>query len=98
MAKNTVDPGSIAYGSWNGNPHSFNPNNPGVAFASTSPGHRVFAAGTFSLMLDLGSLPQPAGSVAAQVGETWRFQAWYRDQTLGLPTSNFTDGVALTFR
>ncbi len=56
------------------------------------------AAGTFSLVLDLGSLPQPAGSVAAQVGETWRFQAWYRDQTLGLPTSNFTDGVALTFR
>jgi len=48
VAKNTVDPGSIAYGSWNGNAHSFNPNNPGVAFAATSPGHRVFVAGTYS--------------------------------------------------
>jgi len=48
VAKNTVDPGSIAYGSWNGNAHSFNPNNPGVAFAANSPGHRVFAAGTYS--------------------------------------------------
>ena len=35
---NTVDPGSIAFGSWNSNPHSFNPNNPGV-------GIREFLAG-----------------------------------------------------
>jgi hypothetical protein len=42
VAKNTVDPGSIAFGSWNNNQHSGDPNNPGVAFAATSPGHRLF--------------------------------------------------------
>jgi hypothetical protein len=44
VAKNTVDPGSIAFGSWNNNQHSGDPNNPGVAFAATSPGHRVFVS------------------------------------------------------
>lgn len=43
-AKNTVDPGSIAFGSWNNNPHTGDPNNPGLGFAATSPGHRIFAA------------------------------------------------------
>ncbi|MFA5833454.1 MAG: carboxypeptidase regulatory-like domain-containing protein [Bacteroidota bacterium] len=42
-SKNTVDPGSIASGSWFGNAHSGDPNNPGVGFAATSPGHRIFA-------------------------------------------------------
>lgn len=41
-SKNTVDPGSIAFGSWNNNPHSGNPNNPGLGFSSSSPGHRYF--------------------------------------------------------
>jgi hypothetical protein len=44
VARNTVDPGSIAFGSWNNNQHSGDPNDPGVAFASTSPGHRLFAS------------------------------------------------------
>ncbi|MEZ6015106.1 MAG: right-handed parallel beta-helix repeat-containing protein [Planctomycetota bacterium] len=56
------------------------------------------AAGTFSLVLDVVALPQPNGVVAAQAGETWNFQAWYRDQVLGFPTSNFTDGASITFR
>ena len=43
-AKNTVDPGSIAFGSWNNNPHAGDPNNPGLGFSANSPGHRVFAA------------------------------------------------------
>jgi hypothetical protein len=47
-AWNTVDPGSIAFGSCNNNQHSGNPNNPGVAYSSSSPGHRVFAAGTYT--------------------------------------------------
>jgi hypothetical protein len=45
-AKNTVDPGSIAFGSWNNNQHSGNPNNPGLGFSGASAGHRFF--GTFS--------------------------------------------------
>lgn len=43
ISRNTVDPGSIAFGSWNNNQHSGDPNNPGVAFSVNSPGHRVFA-------------------------------------------------------
>ncbi len=47
VSKNTVDPGSIAFGSWNGNPHSGNPNKPGLAYATTSPGPRVMAAASY---------------------------------------------------
>jgi hypothetical protein len=43
-ARNTVDPGSIAFGSWNNNQHGGNPNLPGLGYAAVSPGHRVFAA------------------------------------------------------
>ncbi|QDV05865.1 hypothetical protein Poly30_13680 [Planctomycetes bacterium Poly30] len=51
----------------------------------------------FSLMIDLATIPQPTGSVPAMVGESWSFQAWHRDAVLGIPTSNFTDGVRVTF-
>jgi outer membrane receptor protein involved in Fe transport len=48
ISKNTVDPGSIAFGSWNSNQHSGDPNNPGLAYSSGfgggSTGHRIFAA------------------------------------------------------
>lgn len=44
VAKNTVDPGSIAFGSWNNNQHTGDGNNPGVGFSNYSPGPRVFAA------------------------------------------------------
>ena len=47
-AKNTVDPGSIAFGSWTGNAMFGDPNNPGLAFSTNSPGHRFFAAGSFT--------------------------------------------------
>ncbi|AFH49935.1 Hypothetical protein IALB_2232 [Ignavibacterium album JCM 16511] len=50
VAKNTVDPGSIAFGSWNNNQHAGNPNNPGLGFSANSPGHRVF--GTLSYKFD----------------------------------------------
>lgn len=49
-AKNTIDPGSIAFGSWNNNQHAGNPNNPGLGFSANSPGHRVF--GTLSYKFD----------------------------------------------
>ncbi len=47
-SKNTVDPGSIAFGSWNGNQHAGNPNDPGVGYATGSPGHRFFIAGSYT--------------------------------------------------
>ena len=46
-ARNTVDPGSIAFGSWNNNAHTGDPNNPGLGFNTSSPGHRVFVAGSY---------------------------------------------------
>ena len=46
-SKNTVDPGSIAFGSWSTNEHPGDPNNPGLAFADASPGHRLFLAGSY---------------------------------------------------
>ncbi|QDV08295.1 hypothetical protein Poly30_38320 [Planctomycetes bacterium Poly30] len=55
------------------------------------------AAGSFSLTIDVTAIPQPTGLVPAAVGESWSFQAWHRDSLLGFPTSNFTDGVRITF-
>ncbi len=47
-SRNTVDPGSIAAGSFTGNAISGNPNNPALAYSSNSPGHRFFIAGSYS--------------------------------------------------
>jgi hypothetical protein len=47
-AENTVDPGSIAFGSWNNNQHAGDPNNPGLGYSINSPGHRVFAAASYT--------------------------------------------------
>lgn len=46
-AKNTVDPGSIAFGSWNNNQHAGNPNNPGLGYSFAAVGHRVFGSATY---------------------------------------------------
>ena len=53
--------------------------------------------GTASLQLDLTRLPQPNGSVVGAAGETWNFQAWYRDAN-PTTTSNFTSAVAVTLQ
>ncbi|MCP3916547.1 MAG: VCBS repeat-containing protein [bacterium] len=55
------------------------------------------SGGTISLLLDLSAVPTPSGSVAVLRGETWFFQAWYRDVQMGLSTSNFTDGLSVWF-
>lgn len=52
-------------------------------------------SGTFSLAVDLTSMPTPTGGVAATPGERWYFQAWYRDANPA-PTSAFSDAVELT--
>jgi hypothetical protein len=44
VSKNTVDPGSIAFGSWSANQVPGNPNMAPVSFSTNSPGHRVFAS------------------------------------------------------
>ncbi len=54
-------------------------------------------AGSISLLLDLTLMPQPTGPVAVVAGETWNFQAWYRDAVGGSAVSNFTNGTELMF-
>lgn len=56
------------------------------------------ATGSFSLALDLALHPTPTGLVQVLPGETWFFQAWHRDAVMGSATSNFTTGIAATFR
>lgn len=55
------------------------------------------ALGEISLALDLSQQPTPTGLVQVQPGETWSFQAWFRDAVGGQVTSNFTDGLEVTF-
>lgn len=47
-AKNTIDPGSTANASWNSNPHAADPNNPGLGFSSSTPGHRFFLSASYT--------------------------------------------------
>ena len=52
--------------------------------------------GLVTLALNMSApLPPPLGEPVLS-GETWRFQVWYRDRQMNL-TSNFTEGVAVTF-
>lgn len=52
--------------------------------------------GEISYMVNLNGLPNPV-SVAVQPGDTWNFTAWFRDQNPST-TSNFSDGLAVTFQ
>jgi probable HAF family extracellular repeat protein len=55
------------------------------------------ANGAFALDIDVSALPTPTGPVAAQMGETWYFQAWFRDANPN-PTSNLSDAVRVLLR
>ena len=52
--------------------------------------------GRFDFSFNPTFIPQGTGSVSAMAGETWGFQAWYRDSNPG-STSNFTSGVQIAF-
>ena len=54
--------------------------------------------GDVELPIDLTAHPTPTGFVQVASGETWNFQFWYRDTLAGVPTSNLTDGLSVTFR
>jgi hypothetical protein len=55
------------------------------------------AAGRVQLTLDLTQHPTPTGLVSVLSGETWSFQCWFRDASMGTPTSNFSDGLEVPF-
>lgn len=63
--------------------------NPGEIVSSGS-------AGEFSFTIDTSAIRRPANSVPALPGQTWFFQAWFRDG-VGLG-SNFTEGLGITFQ
>ena len=48
-------------------------------------------------VVDLTRVPQPTGLAAALAGETWHYQAWYRDSN-PTATNNFTDAVSVSYR
>ena len=52
--------------------------------------------GRAGLTIDTAAIPTPTGALAVQPGDTWHWQAWFRDFDL-TPTSNLTDGVAVSF-
>ncbi|MEZ6017233.1 MAG: hypothetical protein R3F49_19120 [Planctomycetota bacterium] len=54
-------------------------------------------SGSISLAIDLTSMPQPAGTTAVTAGQTWRFQAWFRDSNPTV-TSNFSNGLEIMFQ
>jgi hypothetical protein len=56
----------------------------------------VNAAGELSIKVDLSALQRPNGTHAVVAGETWNFTCWHRDANPGA-TSNFTDGLSITF-
>lgn len=62
---------------------------------------QIFGTGTAgrgTLLLDLTMTPTPQTPIAVQAGETWNYQAWYRDFDNGMSVSNFTNAVSVTFQ
>lgn len=55
------------------------------------------AGGAITVNVNAAALPQPTGAVAIAVGQTWSFQLWHRDTGLLGATSNFTEGLTVTF-
>ncbi len=54
--------------------------------------------GQIELLTDLSRQPTPNGLVNVVSGETWNYQAWHRDSVAGAATSNFTNGLEITFQ
>ncbi|MFT7679558.1 MAG: hypothetical protein ACI8QC_003562 [Planctomycetota bacterium] len=58
----------------------------------------ITAAGEFSIVVDTQNIPLTP-TVAIMAGDTWNFQCWHRDFiAMSGPTSNFTDGISITFQ
>lgn len=55
------------------------------------------AGAAYSLAVDNTAIPQGIGSVAVMTGDVWNFQSWFRDTVGGQATSNFTNGLEVTF-
>ncbi|QDV05738.1 hypothetical protein Poly30_12390 [Planctomycetes bacterium Poly30] len=57
------------------------------------------ASDSFSLAIDLSATPLSMGFGTVMAGETWNYQGWHRDSdAMGAATSNFTDGLSVTYQ
>jgi hypothetical protein len=65
--------------------------------AALSDGAGILSISTTAGDWTVTNIPQGSGPYAAQVGGTAHFQCWHRDAVGGMPTSNFTDGVVVTW-
>jgi hypothetical protein len=67
-------------------------------FSAIHPLSSPFTTGNWwsGIVLDQTQMPTPAGLVAVVPGDTWFFQAWYRDVN-PMPTSNLSDVISITF-
>ncbi|MEZ6014621.1 MAG: hypothetical protein R3F49_05880 [Planctomycetota bacterium] len=65
----------------------------------TGPGQIQNSGGTgrVQLALNLTQQPTPTGLVSVVSGDTWNFQCWFRDASMGTATSNFSDGIEISF-
>jgi len=63
------------------------------------PGEILFsgAAGRFDLVVDLTEVPRSSNTVSVMAGETYFFQAWFRDINALGQSSNLTNGLEVTF-
>ncbi|MEM6675735.1 MAG: VCBS repeat-containing protein [Planctomycetota bacterium] len=57
---------------------------------------RTSADGSAAVRLDLTDVPTPTGAISLTPGDTRYVQAWHRDANPA-PTSNFTNGLRLSF-
>ncbi|MCP3919708.1 MAG: hypothetical protein GY711_29595 [bacterium] len=64
-------------------------------FNRTGEVRNTASAGAFDL--DVNTMDMPGTQAAILAGETWNFQAWHRDRNPS-GTSNFTDGLSVTFQ
>jgi hypothetical protein len=53
--------------------------------------------GFIEIEVDTNAIAQPNGSPPILAGQTWNWQAWYRDSIGGQATSNFTDAISIPF-
>lgn len=53
--------------------------------------------GAISLAIDLTQHPTPSGFVSVAPGQTWNFTSWFRDVVGGSATSNFANGLTISF-
>ena len=56
------------------------------------------ANGEIMLPVDLTQIPSPTGFISASPGDVFNFTTWFRDSSMGTATSNFSQGIEVSFQ